>query len=218
MPNPNGTGAANRFLNDASPDLSFNNPGGTNQGVVAAFGAFDASALTITSVQYGGVNMTQMVTLGTINTTGLTRAYVLPNAPTGVNNFTVTFSGACDEVMMAVGGCIDLDQADPFRAATTPTDSGNGNTSDTMTGSLDPGDWLLGFDYSYDAAGHNITPSDNQIAESQPAGDASGCSLQYSTDGALFWTFTNTPDWQEVAAVLNHAAADVSAPLAWIRA
>ncbi len=205
MPTASGTGAATRLVNDTTPDLAFTMPAtGARRAVILGFGAFDASALTVSSVTYGGAAMTQVVTFGTINTTGLARLYILVNPPTGANNFTVTFSGACDEVVMAGGGAVDVDQTTPTSAATTPTDSGNGNTSDTMTGTLDANDWLVGFDYSYDSAGHTITPTDTQIAESQPAGDASGCNLQYSTDGALNWTFSNTPDWQEIAFVLNH--------------
>jgi len=211
VPTISGTATATLINNSASPSLAFNMPEtGERREVGASIGLFDAGGANVNSVTYGGEAMTQVVTQGAIGTTGLKRDYVLVDPPSGNNNLVVNASAAIDEAVLAISGWTDVDQTTP--AANPSTQNGNGNTSTAHTATLSEGDVLIGSIYTFSGDAHSITPSDNQTAEREATdGDESGFAQQYSTDGTMNWTMTDTPDWQSTAFRLIHDGGEVVA-------
>jgi len=205
MPTIAGTPTSTSGVAASPAAFSYNFPGGSRPFVGCFIGYYDAGGATITSVEYGGVALTQLATFGTITGNGLTRLYGLVggSVPTGANNMVVTVSAALDDYVIQAFGATDVDQTTPSTAlGTVGAESASATATTALTGSLDASDWLLAGAYIY---GNNPTVSDTEILETAYGSGAYG-TTQYSTDGTCNWTFA-TSAYVEVGVILNHSSA-----------
>lgn len=186
--------------------------------LVVDVGFFDPS-VTLGAVTYGGVAMSAghnpFQTLGS-EAAGLHRRYVQINPTPGTANLQFNLTGGTADELLVVAYCVrNVDQTTPLANAA----SGGLTTSDptsTFNTTLNANDLQIGNVYYYGGANRTVTPSDTQIAESEPgAADRSGMNAQYGTDGSMNWDFNGSADWFALIARVVHdggAAAAVYLP------
>jgi hypothetical protein len=183
-----------------------------------------SSALSVSSVVFGGSSLSQIVATTTATTNSSTwQFWYLINPPTGAGNVTTTFSALASVFEICAETYYGVNQTSPFDTTSTGSHGSGPATASTSVTTNVANDWSLDFigDNAGAGVGNNPVVGTGQTAacNASTGGEHMGSSYKLIATPqttSTYWT-NATSTWGIVALSMQPAGAVVATPRPYFR-